>query len=593
MSDSGKVTTVNRVAQPHPWADRAAGMMLAAAVGDALGWPHERRDRTRRTQSTEHDTRRFTSWERIAGNRFRPFTEVIGAGDYSDDTQMIIAVARSLTTAGAEWQAWLERVEWPFLLLYERGAGASVKRACKAWSRGRAPWEAGAGDVRRYFATGANGAAMRVAPHVIRHHADTSFERLASDVVRDAATTHGHPRALMGAMVHAHALWLSMRQPAPLSYGWLIEALLDDAAQWHAPIYQQLPNSWHRGAEEALGEPFEHLWQTTSREVVNLLASAQKELKGGAVSAPSAFLQAQGLTSVKTRGSGTLCAVASAYLAARSAASPQHALASAARLEGADTDTLASMAASLLGAALGQEWLGSLGHNVQDRSLLVDLSHALLEPPAEPSHRLPTATQARKTLASFSEELVSVSSGSNITVPYRRSGIIKSQEKSTAGEWEALQTCVLTNDGQRLHTLHSVHRAAREVSQVAAPPATRLLGTYLPVSDVLRVRHILESVFGLSADRYGNDWAAYGNLIVAEDSAPENTPTAAPRAQLRVACQDPEEVWQRAQKQHLPGAANRTRMYFSFDVDSWLTVTVNLSVHRGHSASQLTLDEDA
>lgn len=592
MSDSGKVTTVNRVAQPHPWADRAAGMMLAAAVGDALGWPHERRDRTRQTRGAEHDPRRFTSWERVAGNRFRPFTEVIGAGDYSDDTQMIIAVARSLTTAGAEWQEWLERVEWPFLLLYERGAGASVKRACKAWSRGRAPWEAGDSDVRRYFATGANGAAMRVAPHVINHHADASFERLAFDVVRDATTTHGHPRALMGAVVHAYALWLSMRQPAPLSYGWLIEALLDEAAQWRVPIYQQLPDTWHHGAEETLGGPFERLWQTTSREVEKLLASAHKELKGGAVSAPSAFLRNQGLTAVKTRGSGTLCAVAAAYLAARSAASPQHALASASRLEGADTDTLASMAASLLGAALGQEWLGSLGRNVQDRGLLVDLSHTLLEQPAHPSHRLPTTKQAGEALASFGQELVSVPSGSNITVPYRRAGIIKSREKTTAGEWEALQSCVLTEDGQRLHMLHSVHRATPEITQVAAPPATQLLGTYLPVSNVLRVRHILETVFGLSADRYGNDWAAYGNLIVAEDSAPENTHTAAPRAQLRVACQDPEEVWRRAQKQHLPGSGNRTRMYFSFDVDSWLTVTVNLTGHRGHSASQLTLDED-
>jgi ADP-ribosylglycohydrolase len=82
---------VNREPQPHPWLDRAVGMVLAAAVGDALGWPYERRDRTRRLPA-DSGPNQFVAWERMAGNRFRPFTEVVKAGDYSDDTQMIIAV---------------------------------------------------------------------------------------------------------------------------------------------------------------------------------------------------------------------------------------------------------------------------------------------------------------------------------------------------------------------------------------------------------------------------------------------------------------------------------------------------------------------
>ncbi|MFD4415122.1 ADP-ribosylglycohydrolase family protein [Streptomyces sp. NPDC058476] len=569
---------MNREPQPHPWLDRAVGMVLAAAVGDALGWPYERQDRTRHLPA-DSGSSQFVAWERTAGSRFRPFTEVIEAGDYSDDTQMIIAVGRALLTAGNEWLTWLQRVEWPLLPSYERGAGASVKRACKAWAQGRPPWTVAASDVRKYFDTGANGAAMRIAPHVIRHHADARFDGLAVDVVRDAATTHGHPRALLGALVHAHALWLSMRQPAPLSYGWLVEALLDNAAQWQKPIFQILGDEWQNCASHALEQPLDRLWLATSREVEDLLALAHKELKGGAVSAPTVFLKSQGLTG-KARGSGTLCAVAAAYLAARSAASPDHALTSAARLEGADTDTLASMTASLLGAALGQEWLGANGRNVQDRALLVALAQDLLAPTTPPRLQPPSPEQARTALAEFSDQLADAVPGSVIPVPYQRTAQVEAHKDTRAGQWAARQVQLLTGDGQRLHLLHSVHRATPPQAKQPGPPGTQLQGAYLAVTDVQRVRQILDEVFGLHPDRYGQTWVAYGNLVIAEDASPAPTPASAPRAQLRLTSERPQEIWQRVQEHHLMGSVDERLTNFLVHVDPWLTVTLNLPGNR-------------
>ncbi len=564
---------MNQVSQPHPWADRAVGMVLAAAVGDALGWPHERRDRTRH-RPAEQETAQFVSWERIAGSRFRPFTEVIRAGDYSDDTQMIIAVGRALHTAGDEWLTWLQRVEWPFLPLYERGAGASVKRACKAWARGQPPWAGNDREVHQYFATGANGAAMRVAPHVIRHHGDASFDALALDVVRDAATTHGHPRALLGALVHAHALWLSMRQPAPLAYGWLIEALLDNISQWDKPFFKSLPDEWQHGAAQALKQPIDQLWLTTAGEVEEFLALARKELNGGAVSAPTTFLKSQGLTSTRSRGSGTLCAGAAAYLAARSAASPEHALASAARLQGADTDTLASMTSSLLGAALGQEWLGANGRNIQDRPLLTKIAQNLLARPASPRQRPPTAEQAHFALTEFTARLADAPPGSPLSVPYRRAARVEAQHDTRAGQWAGRWARLLTEDGQRLHLLHSVHRAADPPSQQPSPPEAQLLGTYLTVTDVARVRQLLQDVFGVRSDRYGQRWAAYGNLVLAEDAALGQLPVSPPPAQLRMTSEHPQDIWRLAQQYNLEGSADEARMNLLIHVDPWLTVTL-------------------
>ncbi|WP_328842932.1 ADP-ribosylglycohydrolase family protein [Streptomyces sp. NBC_00258] len=564
---------MNREPQPHPRLDRAVGMVLAAAVGDALGWPYERRDRTRRLPA-DSGTNQFVAWERTAGSRFRPFTEVIGAGDYSDDTQMIIAVGRALLTAGDEWLTWLQRVEWPLLPFYERGAGASVKRACKAWTQERPPWTVGASDVRKYFDTGANGAAMRIAPHVIHHHADSRFDDLAVDVVRNAATTHGHPRALLGALVHAQALWLSMRQPTPLSYGWLIEALLDSTAQWQKPIFQALGEEWQNRASHALEQPLDRLWLATSREVEDLLTLAHKELKSGAVSAPTVFLKSQGLTG-KARGSGTLCAVAAAYLAARSAASPDHALTAAARLEGADTDTLASMTASLLGAALGQEWLGANGRNVQDRPLLVALAQDLLAPAIPPRLQPPSPEQARTALAEFTDQLAHAVPGSILPVPYQRTAHVEARQDTRAGQWAARQVQLLTDDGQRLHLLHSVHRATPPQTKQPDPPGTQLQGAYLAVTDIQRVRQVLDEIFGLRPDRYGQTWVAYGNLVIAEDTSSSHALASPPRAQLRLTSEHPQQIWQLVQEYDLPGSADDAHTHFLVHVDPWLTITLN------------------
>ena len=66
------------------------GAFLAFAAGDALGWPREfgGTGRARAVQPAPHVE--FRTWTRRSGGRRRPFDEVVGAGEYSDDTQLLL-----------------------------------------------------------------------------------------------------------------------------------------------------------------------------------------------------------------------------------------------------------------------------------------------------------------------------------------------------------------------------------------------------------------------------------------------------------------------------------------------------------------------
>src|SRR5262249_8652412 len=86
----------------------------------------------------------------------------------------------------------------------------------------------------------------------------------------------------------------------------------------------------------------------------------------------------------RRNGAGTISAVAAIYLAARTATRPSAGLLRAAFLPKADTDTLASMTASLLGALHGPDWTDELNREVQDARYLHDLADRLSALPFRP-----------------------------------------------------------------------------------------------------------------------------------------------------------------------------------------------------------------
>ena len=367
---------------------KAEGAFLAFAAGDALGWPQEMPRRVRRDAGGTSPSLEFRTWTRRNGGRFRSYDETIGAGEYSDDTQLTLAVARSRTHHGADWRKAFMRVELPLWTIYERGGGGATKRAAQAWLAGKAPWQSAKDDkVRRYFDAGGNGVAMRVLPHALFLAGEDDPAVLMHDVVRDGVATHGHPRALAGATAWAHAAWSLVRRNRTLGYGELLDLLIDERDYWGTfPEIERGGDAWFSVAKRVLGEPYERIWKRTVDEMRRLLEQARNGIRAGALADDHAVLDDLGCFG-RFKGAGTITAAAAAYLTARHAAQPAQGVLRAAFEQGADTDTLAATTGGLLGCLAGDDWLPVPWREVQDAGYLRSIARSVAAGPAGAEQR--------------------------------------------------------------------------------------------------------------------------------------------------------------------------------------------------------------
>lgn len=362
--------------------EKVEGALLALAAGDALGWPQEFPRNVCAHPPRGPAKVEFVPWTRRSGGRFRPFEEVIHAGDYSDDTQLTLAVARCRINHGAAWWRALTRMELPLWLLYERGGGGATKRAANAWANGHPPWRSSKeAKIRQYFEAGGNGVAMRVLPHALFLGGQEQSDALLRDVVLDGTATHGHPRALIGAMAYAYAAWVLARRNETLGFGESLEQLIDEASTWGKfPQSDRNGGSWLDAAQFATGSRYELIWDQTAQEMRELLVKARQGLRKGALANDHAVLQDLGCFG-RTKGAGTSSTAAAAYLVARHAAQPIQGILRPAFEKGADTDTLAAMVGGLMGCLAGQEWLPSPWLEVQDADYLRSIALRLTQGP--------------------------------------------------------------------------------------------------------------------------------------------------------------------------------------------------------------------
>ncbi|MFF1632644.1 ADP-ribosylglycohydrolase family protein [Leifsonia sp. NPDC058248] len=357
--------------------ERAHALLLAAAAGDALGWPQEDRGGLvggKRARLARRPDPEFSSWQRNSGSRYARYQETVEAGAYSDDTQLMFAVARSCLVSD-DWERYFTSVELPAWPTYQRGGGRAVLSAANSWGGKVAPWHGSrSGDTQSYFEAGANGVAMRIGPHVIWAAArGLSLEQLLERIVRDGITTHGHPRALIGAMCFGTALAFALKTESvvePESFLHAAEAGLIDGRA----ILSFVPQEWVRPDNRA---SYVEKWNRVNAEMYALLATARRSLRQGSMSNVTATLSDLGAIG-KYSGSGTASAAAAIYLASRAGTRPISGLLQAAFEHGADTDTLASMTGALLGAVHGAHWLGRL-RDVQDAPYIARVASALVE----------------------------------------------------------------------------------------------------------------------------------------------------------------------------------------------------------------------
>ncbi len=362
---------------------KAEGAFLALAAGDALGWPQELRGRVVQGVGEPPVTTQFRAWVRRAGGRYYSHEEPIRAGEYSDDTQLALAVARCRRLGGTRWWHALTRTELPLWLLYERGGGGATKRAARLWRDGFFPWRAkDSRAVRQYFSAGGNGVAMRVLPHAIYHAGCSHPESLMHDVALDGVATHGHPRALVGAMAYAYAAWWLLRADRTLRFGELVRVLVDEAGIWGAfPASSEANKGWLDAANRSTANRYESEWRSVVGELVDLLERVRLGLDEGAIADDDEILRDLGCFS-KSKGAGTVSTAAAVYLCARYAAQPVQGVLKAAFATGMDTDTVAAMSGGLLGCIAGMDWLPGEWTEVQDHDYLRRMAAEMVRGPS-------------------------------------------------------------------------------------------------------------------------------------------------------------------------------------------------------------------
>ena len=329
---------------------------LWAAAGDALGWitelTHGAKGVKRRTgvgRVTEP-----ISWKRGIGGRSGP-TVLLPEGTYSDDTQLRLAVARSIRGDGSfdvEAFAKVEMTVWPS---YALGAGIGSTAAAANLSKRRTNWFSNfyVSEKTRYIDSGGNGAAMRIQPHV--WSTLSGGDALLLSVLRDAVVTHGHVRAVYGAVFHALCLESVMKTgnlPNPGDWALYIDRfrdlpklIADDA---------ELSTFWLPSWEAATGTTIDEATGRLRDEARRDADTVDRLLDTADLDSYSRALKQIGCLGSEFRGSGIKTALAAAALArCYGDFKIEQCLEAAANELDSDTDTIATMTGALLGAVSG------------------------------------------------------------------------------------------------------------------------------------------------------------------------------------------------------------------------------------------------
>ncbi|MFD3826489.1 ADP-ribosylglycohydrolase family protein [Streptomyces sp. NPDC058625] len=545
--------------------DRSRGLLLGAAAGDALGWPQEQRSGILGGRKAREvpPTMTFRAWSRWSGAQYAKYQDAVAAGEYSDDTQLLLATARSCMRGDA-WWSWLTDVELPAWPLYQRGGGRAVLAACRSWQSSTPPWQGPERKVRLYFAAGANGVAMRIAPHALATLDDDSPGELVSRVLMDGILTHGHPRALLGGVVYALAVRHTLLHQGAMKYGDLLDALSDEPI-WADPDHavSSVPIEWLEQFEGNSDASFLISWRNAAQEMRDLLEIAESSLGRAALADDEKTLNELGCFDSKKNGSGTITAAAAIYLASRFSVRPSMGLLRSAFLTNADTDTLASMTGALLGALHGSEWLSGLSRELQDRPYIEQIAQWLSSGHGELSTEAP---QGSVTPASWMDSLVSTGGA---TVLYDGRPVQSVISTPIRGNTSVTVTRykLVTADGQSLIIDNVVRNKKRDgqskAKEEAEPEATksseqkeglterrqpsRATRVAIYVSNLARARWFYSEVLGI--DVGGTDQVFYiGPWIAVLQKAEETSTSHGSAVQITVATPDPQFILAKVEK---------------------------------------------
>ena len=362
------------------------GSLKLAAIGDALGWMTEfekSKDTLRKKFGTDY-INTFHDWEKNVGGRFHGYVDKLKAGSYSDDTQLLLSVARSIKSDGFVDQQYFAKKELPDWLLYSRGAGRTIKNAARKIERKSAKWnknfftfKAGKTTID-YRESGANGAAMRILPIALANFGET--DKIKEEIFGNSIITHGHPRAILGAMLYGYSIDTILRfNPESFNYTTFLTELGKDIHQKFSidflsePKYKDWEIEWNKGSKKTFRDLFKEIVEETReylRTTYKLLTNESSDFEA---------LTKLGCYKNETKGSGTSTVIAGIYLTCKYSNEPLKGIEQAVNSIGTDTDSIAAFTGGLIGALHGQSIIPSKWKTVQDIEYLDAISIRLLE----------------------------------------------------------------------------------------------------------------------------------------------------------------------------------------------------------------------
>lgn len=361
------------------------GSIKLAAIADALGWITEfEKSETQLKQkfgTTRIDT--FHTWKKNVGGRFYGFVDTIRAGSYSDDTQLLLAVARSIKKDGSIDNNYFGKSELANWLDYARGGGRTVKTAANKIQRRSANWYSNfyhfkvGGETIDYKQSGANGAAMRVLPIALANLGNV--EKIKEEIFCNSIVTHGHPRAILGAMLYGYAA-NQIIPFRPEDFNWenyITQIGSDFEKKFDLCFMDKLElKQWLTEWNKSASKPFESVYAETATEARNQLRIIFQSIKQDQPVRET--LERIGCFDPNTKGSGIATVIAGIYLAAKFHDKPLIAIVESANALGADTDSIAAFTGGLVGALHGQGIIPEKWKTVQDIEYLDKIAERLL-----------------------------------------------------------------------------------------------------------------------------------------------------------------------------------------------------------------------
>ena len=324
---------------------------LWAAYGDALGWISELTDEAglrRRTGGARLSEP--VGWTRRIGGRSGANVSV-PRGCYSDDSQLRLATGRAISAVGFDVEAFA-KVELPVWLSYALGGGRATVAAAEHLAKARSAWYVN--QFKGWTGAGGNGAAMRIQPHVWAARTPDDATSFLPDVARNSICTHSHPTGLMGAVLHALCVGRAIAYARSPSCDELAE-LIDEAARLPEIMAGDVEFGYWRGALEQVIGDFANAWEGVVEETRVVVGSVSRITKNATPQERYKYVvSGLKLRAPERRGSGMLTAVAAAALT-WCESRPAEAMRIAANEFGTDTDTIATMAGAILGAATDED----------------------------------------------------------------------------------------------------------------------------------------------------------------------------------------------------------------------------------------------